>query len=111
MKTYFQAILDSFQIIEMSNKNTRLYSTMRPNANLKQPRYLLNYSQDFGIPRVFGSFYRDWVWEGNTGGAGGGGLWHNTTARTTTQGIGIILLLVLLLRVGILLLGGIGYYY
>ena len=55
-------------------------------AHLKQPRYLLNHSQDFGIPRVFGSFYRDWVWEGNTGGAGGGGHWHNTTASTTTQG-------------------------
>ena len=85
MKTYFQPILGGFQIIEMSNKNTWIYSIMLHIAHLKQPRYLLNYSQDFGIPGVFGSFYRDWVWEGNTGGAGGGGHWHNTTASTTTQ--------------------------
>ena len=39
----------------------------------------------------------------------GGHIYGNDC--TTPRGIGIILLLVLLLRVGILLLGGIGYYY
>ena len=84
MKTYFQPILGGFQIIEMSNKNTWIYSIMLHIAHLKQPRYLL--ITGFWYFRVFGSFYRDWVWEGNTGGAGGGGHWHNTTASTSTPG-------------------------
>ena len=85
MKTYFQAILDSFQIIEMSNKNTWIYSIMLHIAHLKQPRYLLNHSQDFGIPGYLVVFT---VIE----------CGREILVALEGEGIGIILLLVLLLK-------------